>query len=62
MREDIQEALEKLFPDGFLILYPVKDGSGVRALLSAEKETEAAKDLSQAYANIKNGEWKQRDG
>lgn len=50
-----------MFPDGFLILYAVKDGSGVRALLSAEKETEAAKDLSQAYSNIKNGEWEQRE-
>jgi hypothetical protein len=60
MREDSQEQLERMFPQGFLILYATDDGKNVRMLLSAEKETEAAKDLSQAFVNVKNGEWKKR--
>jgi len=61
MREDHQEKLEEMFPDGFLILYATKDGKEVRMHLNAEKETEAAKDLSQAWENIRVGEWKKRE-
>lgn len=54
MREDFQEALEKMFPEGFLILYPAP--KGFRMLLVADKETEYCKELSEAWAILRRAE------
>jgi len=30
MREDYREAIEKMFPNGFLLIYPINDQKSVR--------------------------------
>ena len=56
MREDLLEALEKLFPDGFLIVYPVAGGKSVRMQFVAEKETEACEQIHRIFNAVKSAE------
>jgi hypothetical protein len=58
MKENLMEILEKHFPNGFLIFYPTDNEIQTRALLSAEKDTPAAKQLSAIRALVRENEEK----
>ena len=54
MREDYLEALEKMFPNGFLIVYPNPKQDDVKMAYVAEKETPACEMLMRIFDSSKN--------
>lgn len=49
MREDLMEALERMFPKGYMIVYPTDDQRCTRMAYFVPDETEASKDIMKAY-------------
>lgn len=45
MREEFQEQLEKMFPNGYLIVYPTDSQKQTRSAYFCPSETEACKDI-----------------
>ncbi len=53
MREDYMEIIEKIFPDGFIIVYPNEKETNIRMMFIADKDTDACLELRRAVTAIK---------